>query len=27
VMGIHAQAGRIPVVLVTEYEGLLERMR
>ncbi|NJL99152.1 MAG: bifunctional (p)ppGpp synthetase/guanosine-3',5'-bis(diphosphate) 3'-pyrophosphohydrolase [Synechococcaceae cyanobacterium SM2_3_2] len=26
VMGIHAEAGRIPVVLVTEYEGLLERM-
>ncbi|NJL98659.1 MAG: bifunctional (p)ppGpp synthetase/guanosine-3',5'-bis(diphosphate) 3'-pyrophosphohydrolase [Synechococcaceae cyanobacterium SM2_3_2] len=27
VMGIHTRAGRIPVVLVTEYEGLLERMR
>ena len=27
VMKIHAQAKRIPVVLVTEYEGLLERMR
>lgn len=27
VMGIHAQVGRIPKVLVTEYEGLLERMQ
>jgi len=27
VMGIHAEAGRIPEVLVKEYEGLLEQMR